>query len=184
MKSIIFSNSTFLYISSYWKISIYLYTWHWYPSERVPHYNKDNFFRQQFPSYVYISKFIWNGFSTAAAPHEIEDIKCLCEYLFRCWREFDAINQAITWRKIGLLCLSLFLSAALNFRQWKEANREFIYYERDRSLSFTGSKKSTHHQWFREISILTNLRCLRKSALKFTKGRKRENSISYHFLLF
>ena len=90
----------------YWKISMYLYTWHVFLSHGVPHHSKDNYSRQQFPSYVYISKFIWNGFSTAAAPHEIEDIKCLCEYLFRCWREFDAINQAITWSKIGLLCLS------------------------------------------------------------------------------
>ena len=40
------------------------------------------------------------------------------------------------------------------------------------------------HQWLRQISIKLPFAVLRKSALKFTKGSKRENSISYHFLLF
>ena len=40
------------------------------------------------------------------------------------------------------------------------------------------------HQWLRQISMKLPFAVWRKSALKFTKGRKRENSISYYFLLF
>ena len=40
------------------------------------------------------------------------------------------------------------------------------------------------HQWLRQISMKLPFAVLRKSALKFTKGSKRENSISYYFLLF
>ena len=40
------------------------------------------------------------------------------------------------------------------------------------------------HQWLRQISMKLPFAVLRKSALKFSKGSKRENSISYYFLLF
>ena len=40
------------------------------------------------------------------------------------------------------------------------------------------------HQWLRQISMKLPFAVLRKSALKFTKGSTRENSISYYFLLF
>ena len=40
------------------------------------------------------------------------------------------------------------------------------------------------NQWLRQISMKLPYAVLRKSALKLTKGRKRENSISYYFLLF
>ena len=39
-------------------------------------------------------------------------------------------------------------------------------------------------RWLRQISMKLPYAVLRKSALKFTKGSKRENSISYYFLLF
>ena len=42
----------------------------------------------------------------------------------------------------------------------------------------------TGHQWLRQISMKLPYALLRKSALKFTKGSKRENSISDYFLLF
>ena len=63
-------------------------------------------------------------------------------------------------------------------------------------IQFRGSNKSeetktdlqcwgcTDHQWLRQISMKLPYAVLRKSALKFTKGSKRENSISYYFLLF
>jgi len=44
--------------------------------------------------------------------------------------------------------------------------------------------RNPNHQWLRQISMKLPFAVLRKSALKFTKGSKRENSISYHFLLF
>ena len=45
-------------------------------------------------------------------------------------------------------------------------------------------KKETYHQWLRQISMKLPFAVWRKTALKFTKGSKRENSISYYFLLF
>ena len=42
----------------------------------------------------------------------------------------------------------------------------------------------SNHQWLRQISMKLPFVVLRKSALKFTIGSKRENLISYHFLLF
>ena len=42
----------------------------------------------------------------------------------------------------------------------------------------------TNHQWLRQISMKLPFAVLRKSALKFTKGSKRENLIAYYFLLF
>ena len=42
----------------------------------------------------------------------------------------------------------------------------------------------SEHQWLHQISMKLPYAVLRKSALKFTKGRERENSISYYFLLF
>jgi len=44
--------------------------------------------------------------------------------------------------------------------------------------------RNPNHQWLRQISMKLPFAVLRKSALKFTKGSKRENSISYYFLLF
>jgi len=44
--------------------------------------------------------------------------------------------------------------------------------------------RNPNHQWLRQISMKLPFAVLRKSALKFTKGSKRENSISYFFLLF
>ena len=38
----------------------------------------------------------------------------------------------------------------------------------------------TNHQWLRQISMKLPFAVLRKSALKFTKGSKSENSISYY----
>ena len=38
------------------------------------------------------------------------------------------------------------------------------------------------HQWLSQMSIKLPYAVLRRSALKFTKGRKRENSKSYYFL--
>ena len=49
------------------------------------------------------------------------------------------------------------------------------------SLGFRVNSWIKHYQWLRQISMKLPLR---KSALKFTKGSKRENSISYYFLLF
>ena len=43
---------------------------------------------------------------------------------------------------------------------------------------------TTTHQWLRQISMKLPFAVLRKTALKFTKGSKRENSISYYFLSF
>ena len=40
------------------------------------------------------------------------------------------------------------------------------------------------HQWLRQIYMKLPYAVWRKSALKFTKVRKRENLISYYFLLF
>ena len=42
----------------------------------------------------------------------------------------------------------------------------------------------TMHQWLCQISMKLPFVVLRKSALKFNTGIKRENSISYYFLLF
>ena len=55
-----------------------------------------------------------------------------------------------------------------------------------RGLTTSGQKWvfPSSHQWLRQISMKLPFAVLRKSALKFTKWSKRENSISYHFLLF
>ena len=67
---------------------------------------------------------------------------------------------------------------------WKLHWTDFKIFNDNLEITFFIISRTTVHQWLRQISMKLPFAVLRKSALKFTIGGKRENSISYYFPLF
>ena len=83
---------------------------------------------------------------------------------------------------VGVIAPNFLLNLLLVKMSQKSSRKPDFWGKNQKDMSDNG--KHPVHQWLRQISMKLPYAVLRKSAVKFTKGSKRENSISYYFLLF